>query len=175
MTQPHETPAHLREAITNAARLQEIFDLDLASAKPDPVLESMLEDAATRLDLPIALVSIVLDGIQYFAAMRGVEGWMAETRGTPIEWSFCTNVVVDQKPFLVRDAQQDPRVSENPLVWQENIRSYAGVPLRTSKGEVVGSFCVIGSETREFTQDDVSTLEVLAAQAMVAIEQRRSA
>lgn len=166
-------PPHLHESIRDRERLQEIVDLGMASKHQHPALEELLDTARHTLQLPIGLVSIVLDGAQFFAVQQGLSGWLEKAGGTPVEWSFCTNVVVDEKPFIVTDAQTDERVKDNPLVTQEGIRSYAGVPLKTSKGVVLGSFCVIGSEAREFKEEDVRLLRELAAKAIRAIEQSR--
>jgi GAF domain-containing protein len=100
---------------------------------------------------------------------------MEETRGTPLEWSFCTNVVVTGDEFVVQDATRHPSVRHIPLVEEEDVRSYAGIPLRTTKGQVVGSFCVIGDRPHDFTDDDLAALRTLAARAMERIEQRRRA
>lgn len=161
------------DPIHDPKRLQEIFDLDLTSPEIDSVLQDTLAEAAERLDLPVGLVSIVLEEAQYFAAMHGVEGWLREVRGTPVEWSFCTNVVRDRQPFLVEDAKIHPLVRDIPLVDEEGIRCYAGVPLRTSNGHVLGSLCVIGSDAREFVDEEVDFLRGLAERAMERIEERR--
>lgn len=161
------------DPIRNVSRLQEIFDLDLVSARHDEALQEFLTEATESLDLPTALVSIVLDEAQYFAAHVGLDGWVAESRGTPVEWSFCTNVVIERRPFVVEDATQHPKTRDNPMVEHEDVRSYAGVPLETSKGEIVGSFCVIGTEPRKFDDNELAYLHALAAKAMHRIESRR--
>lgn len=164
---------HLHKDIRSPSRLEEITKLGLASKHQHPALQELVDTACDELGLPIGLVSIVLDGAQYFAVMRGLSGWLEKARGTPIEWSFCANVVAQREPFVVTDATEDPRLQGNPLVSQEGIHAYAGVPLETSKGEIVGSFCVIGNEQRSFTEEDVDLLRRLAADAMRHIEQGR--
>lgn len=162
------------DPVQNLERLQEILDLDLLSEEEDEVLQEALAKAAEELDLPIGLVSVVLNGAQYFAARHGLPEWLQEVRGTPLEWSFCVNVVRSEEPFLVEDATEDSRVAGNPLIHEEGIRSYAGVPLRSSKGKVLGSFCVIGDEARTFTPEEVKKLEAWAEDAMARIEKRRN-
>ena len=74
-------------------RLEEIADLGLDSLEVDEILDGIAREAAEALDLPTGVVSIVMDEAQYFTAMFGVDGWMGATRGSPVEWSFCRNVV----------------------------------------------------------------------------------
>jgi GAF domain-containing protein len=47
------------------------------------------------------------------------------------------------------------------------------VPLVTSSGHVIGSFCVQGPEARSFTEDDLAQLHRYAEQVITRIEQRR--
>jgi GAF domain-containing protein len=161
------------DPILDRERLQEILDLDLLSTEEDTVLQEALAEATEELDLPIGLVSVVLNDAQYFVAMQGLEGWLQEARGTPIEWSFCVNVVLRGEPFVVEDATTHDQTRDNPLVSQEGIRSYAGVPLRTAKGQVLGSLCVIGDQQRRFQPEEIRRLEGWAERVMVRIEERR--
>ncbi|WP_440900622.1 AAA family ATPase, partial [Actinosynnema sp.] len=46
----------------------------------------------------------------------------------------------------------------NPLVFHEGTASYAGVPLLTPRGEVVGTCCVVDAQAREFTDADLAAL-----------------
>jgi GAF domain-containing protein len=154
------------------ARLQEIADLGLTSPEEDPVLQDLVREAAEALDLPVALLSVVTDGVQYFRASHGLDGWIAETRGTPKEWSFCQHVVATQDELLVEDAARDPRVQDSPLVTQDGIACYLGVPLRSSSGRVLGSLCVVGGEPRRFGDADRRAVEAAAERAMRRVEER---
>jgi len=161
--------------VRSRERLQEIQDLGLTSPGSDPVLDALSREAAETLALPMGLVSIVLDGAQHFAADHGLTGWMKETRGTPIDWSFCAHAVRSGADFIVTDATRDPAVRDNPLVHNEGVRCYAGVPLRTSRGHIVGTLCALGEETREFSGRDLTALRELADRAVAHIESRRQA
>jgi GAF domain-containing protein len=156
-----------------AERLREIAELRLLSPDVDAVLQDAARAAAERLGLPKALVSIVLDEAQYFAAHHGMDGWIAATRGTPIEWSFCVNAVRSGQPFVVEDATTHPAVRDNPLVEHDGVRCYAGIPLVSSRGFALGTLCVLGVESREFTETDLAVLRGLAADAVRRIEARR--
>ena len=155
------------------ARLQEIADLGLVSAEADGVLEDLTEEAAGALGLPTALVSVVTDSAQYFAASHGLAGWLAEARGTPKEWSFCRHAVGDKTTFAVENAVLDERVLDSPLVTEDGIGCYLGVPLVTSRGHAVGTLCVVGPAARTFSDEDHDTLQKLAARAVARIEARR--
>ncbi|HEX6041938.1 GAF domain-containing protein [Longimicrobium sp.] len=163
------------DPVRDPARMAEIAALGLTEPEVDAVLQRTVDEAAARLDLPTALVSVVMDGAQWFAAHTGLSPWMAEARGTPVEWSFCANAVRSGDAFVVEDATTHPLVKDNPLVHIDNIRCYAGIPLVTSTGVTLGTLCVIGNEPRSFTDDEMETLRSLARTAMEHIESRRQA
>jgi hypothetical protein len=62
------------DPVVQEARLQEIADLHLTDPEMDPELRNIAARAAESLDLPIGVVSIVLDQPQYFAAAHGLRG-----------------------------------------------------------------------------------------------------
>lgn len=163
------------DPVRDEGRLREIADLGLTAREEDPELVAIARRAAEALRLPIGIVSVVLDDAQYFAAAHGLQGWMARVRGTPVEWSFCANAVRSGQPFVVEDARVHPAVKDNPLVEGQGIRCYAGIPLRTSRGQVLGTLCVAGTEAHAFGPDELDALRSLADQAMARIETRRAA
>ena len=161
-------------ALADAGRLQEIVDLDLLTPGVDAILQQTAEEAAARLHLPMSMVTVVLDEAQFFAAHHGLTGWMAAARGTPVEWSFCANAVASREPFVVEDATTHPVVRDNPLVANDGIRCYAGIPLVSTRGHALGTLCVIGTEARAFSGADLDVLRGLAQQAVDRIEARRT-
>jgi GAF domain-containing protein len=120
------------------------------------------------------MVTVVLDQAQFFAAHHGLDGWQLETRGTPVEWSFCALAVASGEPFVVEDATTHPLTRDNPLVAHEGIRCYAGIPLVSSRGHALGTLCVIGKEPRTFSDAELETLRTLSEQAVRRIEERRT-
>jgi GAF domain-containing protein len=161
------------DVLRDPARLAEIAALGLTAAEVDEALQQTVDEAAAALSLPTALVSIVMGEAQYFAAHHGLTGWLQEARGTPIEWSFCANAVRTGEPFVVEDATAHPLVKDIPLVHLDDVRCYAGIPLVTSTGHALGTLCVIGTEPRSFTEQDLDVLRALAEKAIARIEARR--
>lgn len=143
-------------------RVRAVADLSLGTVRTDPVLAALLVDVAASLALPIAAVNIVLDGAAQLVASVGVDGWVAEVGGVPIEWSFCRHTVASGAPVVIADAACDPRERDNPLVAGEGIRSYVGVPLFSPDRHAVGALCAVGTEPRAFDAADVAYLERLA-------------
>jgi GAF domain-containing protein len=57
-------------------------------------------------------------------------------------------------------------------VLEKGIRFYAGAPLRTSAGLVIGTLCVIDTRPREFPELDCRRLQDMADELMSQIERR---
>ena len=164
------------DPIFDADRLAEIVELQLLDEEVDPILRDVAARAASGLELPVSLVSVVLDEALHVAASHGIDGlWLGETRGHPVEWSFCATSVRTRDAFVVEDAATHPYHRTNPLVLEDGVRCYAGVPLISSRGFVLGNLCVVGLEQRAFTDDEIALLRTLAAEAVQRIEARRDA
>lgn len=153
-------------------RLHAIEALGLLHPVADEVLEDVARRAAVWLSLPQAGVSVLFDEALHFAALHGGPEWLAAARAMPVEWSFCRYAVAAGAAVVVEDTARDPRTCNNPLVYLDGIRCYAGVPLVTAGGHVVGTLCVTGTEARAFTAGDLAMLRVLAREVVTRLESR---
>ena len=174
MSAPDAMHDSARNPMHDPARLAEIAELGLLSTEVDPILQDVASRAARMLALPVSLVSVVLDEALHVAGSHGIDGlWLGETRGHPVEWSFCKTSVATREPFVVENATVHAEHRHNPLVVQDGVRCYAGVPLVSSRGFVLGNLCVVGMEERTFTESELASLHALAAEAVRRIEERR--
>lgn len=159
--QPLQTTTDAREALTDPGRLDAIESLGLGLAEGAFDRASRL--ASRALCTSVGLVSIVTHDRQLFAGRYGLGEPWATTRQTPLSHSFCKHVVVSGQPVAVENAPEDERVRDNLAIRDLDVVAYLGVPLFGPGEEVLGSFCVIESEPRRWTDED---LEVLADAAM---------
>ena len=172
--QRHRAVAIDDEAVLTASdRLAALAAYDLDDPRLRRRLDALAQRTAAELGQPVGLVTLVLDGAQILAGATGVPDWLEKIRGTPVEWSFCANTVVSGEPYLVADAATDPVQRDNPLVTADGVASYAGYPLTTADGHVLGAQCVIGSDPHDFTPADVEVLRAAAAEAVAVLEEHR--
>lgn len=167
---PNADPA----ALSTPARLAALESTGLLDAPPSPALERLTRMTARLIGAPTAVVSLVDRDRQYFAASTGLPASFAGARETPLSHSFCQHVVASAAPLVVNDAVAHPLVRDNGSTTDHGVRAYAGMPLRTSDGETLGSFCVFDERVREWTESDLALLQDLAQAAMTEIELRRS-
>lgn len=103
----------------------------------------------------------VLDGDQ--AWFPGAAGFAGERMAR--EQTFCDRTTQVGEVVLVADATKDERFADLPAVVERGIRSYAGVPLRDPGGNLIAVFCIYDRDVRTFDEEEVQTLEDLAAWA----------
>jgi hypothetical protein len=85
------------------------------------------------------------------------------------------NIAREAAEFVVEDAREHEIMMDSPLVQIDGLRCYAGIPMVTSRGHVIGSFCVKGTEVRSFSEEDMVVLRKFAKRAVERIEARRPA
>jgi len=165
--------AELLSIVRNVARLSALQRLKLLDTPPEAAFDRLTRVACRVLRAPVGLVSLVDDRRQFFKSCVGLPEPFVSQRETPLSHSFCKHVVATGKPLIVEDARTNPLVKLNPAVQELGIVAYAGIPLVTSDGQPIGSFCVIDSKPRAWTFDDVEMLQELAGCVMHEIETRQ--
>jgi CheY-like chemotaxis protein/GAF domain-containing protein len=154
-------------------RLQCLKSYLLLDSPREPSFERLTALASRMFRVPIALVSVVDLGRQWFMSNRG----LGDARETPRSLAFCAHAILSTEDlFIINDASQDTRFQENPLVTgPPHIRFYAGAPLTCPEGYKLGTFCIIDSKPRHsgLSLEEKQNLRELAALAVDAMVQRK--
>lgn len=158
-----------------------LLDVDrLAVLEATALLDSPAEEAFDQftrlasaiLQTPVALVSLVDKDRQFFKSFIGLPEPWSRQRQTPLSHSFCKHLVETAEPLIVSDARTHPTLKDNLAVPDLNVISYLGIPLTTSQGHTLGSFCVIDHKPREWSEREVKILQDLSAVIMTKIQLR---
>lgn len=163
-------------AADEAARLQAL----LASGALDPALRAPFDRAAQRVadifNTPAAMVSLINAQCQVWHGASGLEGIAPGLpRSSPRETSLCAHVVAADQTLVVDDTARDPRFATNPLLQAAGVRFYAGAPLRTAQGLVIGTLCIIDTKPRSLSSSEVRLLEAMAEDLMGLVDEAGSA
>ncbi len=161
-------------AIGDPERLSLLRRTRLLDAPPEPAFDRLTRLASKLLDAPISLVTLIDEDRQYFLSCVGLPDSLTERRQAPLTYSICKHVVATGEPLIATDIAAHPLFRDDLVVRSFGIAGYAGIPLRTATGHVLGSFCVLDRKPREWTADDLELLETLAASAVSEIELRSS-
>lgn len=160
-----ETTAEQREL----ERLLALASFAILDTPPEPSIDDLTSLAADVCETSFALVSLVDADRQWFKSRHGLE--MSET---PREQSFCAHALAGTDLLVVPDTHTDPRFATNPLVTGDpHLRFYAGAPLSTADGHVLGTLCVLDTEPRELTEMQRTHLRILSAQVVSQLEIRK--
>jgi diguanylate cyclase (GGDEF)-like protein len=143
------------------ARLAALRSLAILDSPPDPRFTLFTGLAARVCEAPIALVSLIDGGRQWFRASIGLED---SVRETPRDQAFCAHAVLrPHEVLVVEDATTDPRFADDPLVTGDfHVRAYAGAPLVDEDGHALGTLCVLDRQARGFTPAQLGLLRDLA-------------
>jgi predicted PurR-regulated permease PerM len=155
-----------------AARLDALYSSGLLEARSGGHLDRIAKKIAEAFETPIALVTLVDESCQLWKGAVGLPDGLEANRQAPRETSICGHVVSDNKTLVIEDTARDFRFANNPFLQEHKVRFYAGAPLRTTQGYVIGSLCVIDTRPRKLTGRDVKFLELVADELMTHIEGR---
>lgn len=152
-------------------RLAVLGQLDILETPRDHGIERVVRLIKNVFAIEIGIVSLIDAHRQWYMACSGLS-----VEEMPREDTFCQHVIAAEKPVVVHDATMDPRFSQHPAVTgEEHIRFYAGVPLKTRDGHMIGTVCAIDRAPRGFADRELDILTELAGVAMDRIELLRSA
>jgi len=145
-------------------RLRALERHDILDTPSESEYDDIVQLAASLCGVPVALISLVDRERQWFKANVGLPGVTETARCI----SFCTFAIEQEEVFVIEDALQDVRFATNPLVaGAPHIRFYAGAPIRSEDGFLLGTLCVIDSVPR--TLSEVQCHHLLALKRQVEL------
>ncbi len=165
--------------LTKSQRLERLLEISqrlTSTLELAPLLDLIVEVAAELTDSEAS--SILLyepgSGELRFEAAPGIHRGELTQLSVPLESSVAGWIFTHAKPMVVQDAAHDVRVFrkvDRTLNFQT--RSLLGLPLLIKK-EAIGVIEAVNKKGQgHYTEDDLATLETLAAQAAIAIENAR--
>jgi sigma-B regulation protein RsbU (phosphoserine phosphatase) len=155
-----------------SARMHAVTRYAILDTPPDGAFDRIARIAARFFRTPLATVTIVDTDRIWFKATHGLDGVQQIGR----ELGLCASAILNDAPYLVRDALTDHRTATNSLVHgQMGIRFYAAAPIITADGYRLGTVNVLDTEPHEPTDDEMAILADLAQIAMDELELRLSA
>ncbi|MCP3142294.1 GAF domain-containing sensor histidine kinase [Pyxidicoccus xibeiensis] len=162
----------LQQTISGRRRMDALRRTALLDTPAEESFDRLTRLTTRCLHVPVALVTLVDRDRQFFKSCVGLPTPWGDARQTPLTYSFCVHVVATGKPLIIEDARQHPVLKTNLAVDQLGVVAYAGFPLKTATGDLLGTLCAIDRQPRKWAEDDLAILEDLAASVMTEIELR---
>ncbi|MBE9202100.1 MULTISPECIES: GAF domain-containing protein [unclassified Nodularia (in: cyanobacteria)] len=153
-----------------AARLEVLRQYQILDTEPEEAYDNLAQLAAFICGTPIALVNFIDENRQWFKAKLGIS---VPEMPRNVGLSYLCQ---EKRDFvIVPDALADPKLATNPVVTSyPYVRFYAGVPLITPKGYMLGTLCVIDKVPRQLSQQQVEALVALSHLVINQLELRRN-
>jgi GAF domain-containing protein len=174
-TQRRQALLDAAAAVEDSDRLDALHATGLLDSDITPSFDRLARIAAQVLNAPVALVSLVDADRQFFKSCLGLPEPWASQRGTPLSHSFCQHAIASREPLLVDDSREHELLRDNPAIRDIGVIAYAGIPLIDADGHALGTLCVIDSQPRHWTTDQVQLLSDLAASVVTEIAFAKSA
>ncbi len=142
-------------------RLNALHEYGILDTPPEEEFDNLTKLAGRLFEAPIALISLVDEDRLWFKSNHGID-----FREVQREASMCNAVVLRKETVSIPDTNQDPCAQANSLTTDKGIRSYLGAPIIGPGNHVLGTFCVLDTRSREFSDGDVEQIQTLANEVM---------
>lgn len=155
-------------SLSEDERLRALRRHALLDTPPEASFDRIVALASRALQAPIASVTLVDADRQWSKAVVG-----PLVQQAPRGQSICSHTIAARRTLVIEDLSADERFTEHPMVaGAPHLRFYAGVPLESSGGAMLGTLCVMDVRPRVLSQEERDTLEDLANLAMDALRMR---
>ena len=149
---------------TEADRIAVLHQTGLLESGPSAAFDRITRLAALVFGAPMAAISLTDSVRQRFTSRIGLAPADVPRDGTP-----CAAVTQTGRAIFLPDLMTHPFYRDGPYALH-GVRFYAGVPLITQQGVVLGALCVMDPAARDVLEPDEAALRDLASLVMAQIE-----
>lgn len=145
-------------------RLDALNELGITYTPLDDRFDRITRTICRMFNMPIAYVSLIDKDTQWIKSVRGLD-LISTERNT----SICAHTLLVDEYIVCEDLSQDDRFKDNPFVLEGlKLRFYAGFTLK-SRGQNVGTLCMVDDKPRKFNQEDIATMRDLVSWAQTEV------
>ena len=174
----------LPAALSDPDRLAALAATGQIGSAPEAVFDDLARLAAAVTGCGVSAVTFVGETLTYWKSVPHLPHPAADTEHgpdagpggwqNPVGESLCYFPVGTNAPFIVEDAQRDPRTAGHPGIGPWGVGAWAGFPIVTTDGHAIGTLCVIDAEPRAWKAEDLATLAILARAVSSEVNLRQS-
>jgi EAL domain-containing protein (putative c-di-GMP-specific phosphodiesterase class I) len=152
------------------ARLSALASTEILDSVPEPSF-----DCITRLTAEYFKADTVLLEFADESRVWIKSYWGEPVRELPRKQSVCEMVLAADGPVVVPDVSKHPHFADRRMAIRRlEVASFAGAPIRSSDGRILGALAVFGRQPRlQMTAEELRMLESLADLAANQVELRR--
>ncbi|GAA4091929.1 hypothetical protein GCM10022284_30640 [Streptomyces hundungensis] len=152
----------LPAVLSDPVRLAALEASGMVGSAPEQVFDDLMRLAVSVTGSAISAITFVGETRTYWKSVPhlpygGVEAWQ-----NAVGDSFCYFAVGADGPFIVEDAENDPRTAGHRAIGPWGVGAWAGFPIVTTDGHAIGTMCVIDANPRPWQRQELETLAILA-------------
>ncbi len=146
-----------RGADTEQRRLQALTTLSLLDTPAEERFDSLIRLTKGLLGAPMAAFALVDSERLWFKARSGMT-----TQAVMRASSFCNYTIERDRVFVINDTLTNKEFAYNRMVVNPpHIRFYAGCPVHTADGSVVGTLTLLDTQPRPFSEKEMQAFRQL--------------
>jgi two-component system, sensor histidine kinase and response regulator len=146
-----------------AERLEALHRYDILDTGLEQAFDDIILLASQICVTKTAMISLVDRNRRWFKSKIG-----STTGETSRDIAFCAHGILQREVFVVEDALADDRFAM--VTGDPNIRFYAGAPLITSDGHVLGMLCVNDPVPQTLSPEQRAGLQALSRQVVAQLQ-----
>ena len=155
----------------DAQRVAALERYRIFNAPKQEAFENIVGLASTIFQVPIAHISFLDAENEFILANTGIGEVGLLNRGE----SLCALTILKPEVIVIENALAEPLLEKHPAVHGEfALRFYAGAPIITPDGHIIGTMCLVDKKPRTLTEHEKQILKDLAKVAMEQVELRRA-
>lgn len=164
----------MAERVADPGRTAAVRATGMLDSQTEAAFDRIALMASRLLEAPFGFVTFVDEQRSFWKACAGVDVADPAGRQSSVSESFCQYVIGLGEALLVDDVRLDERTMHNPSIESMGVAAWAGVPLRSPEGEVLGTVCVVDTDVRRWNDDDARLLDELSALTTELLAARRA-
>lgn len=145
----------------------------MLDTSPEETFDRMTRLAAKLTGAPVTFMSLLDADRDFYKSSFGLSEPLNITRQLSGR-TFCHYPLVSKEALVLQDVTQLPVFRDVPTVQALGIKAYVGIPLITQEGAVLGSFCAVDFQPKQWTDTDIEVLAELAHSAMREMSLRKA-
>jgi sigma-B regulation protein RsbU (phosphoserine phosphatase) len=144
---------------SEAERIESLHSLNILGSPAEERFDRITRLATEFFQVPMAYVALIDSDRQWFKS-----SWGLSPLNVDRNLSLCQYTIHRGTPLVIPDAREHPIASTHPMVVGDPfLRFYAGVPLSGPRGHKIGTFCLLDTKPREFSEEQLKQLQSFAA------------
>ncbi|MFI6983005.1 PP2C family protein-serine/threonine phosphatase [Embleya sp. NPDC050154] len=160
-------------AVSDPERLAAVTAGGLLDSLPEEFFDDLARLALTITGARAAFLTVADSERAFWKSAIGIDP-DAAARENRLADSPCHLLITTRAPLIAEDARYAPRVDGFEVLSAARIGAWAGYPLFSTEGHVLGGFYVVDTHPRPFTTTQLQALQTVARAASSEIALRQA-